>query len=197
MAATFHPQVYRGSATAAAAGNCNAGATPTKSSSRYSSQHRVFSTSKSVQDEYNEQQQGEDSDDQGEDDEEESSYYYSSASSMESQLPCHGLQNIHNNYPLHPASTRQCVLRAITAAQYAEMVYQHATVKTGEAVLFPWLHGADFAGSQQAANFGYVNGNRAATPRWAAIILKQSITQTVQADLFLPCFSRLPSFLTP
>lgn len=159
MAATFHPQVYRGSASATVS---NAGATPTKNRHIGTTSIKSSRESKSVQDEYNEQQR-----EYSEDEDEDESYYYSSSSSQQQELPCHGLQNNHNTYPLHPASTPSCVLRAITAQQYAEMVFKHATAKTGEAVLFPWMHGADFAGSQQAANFGYVNGNRAATPRWA------------------------------
>jgi len=75
----------------------------------------------------------------------------------------YGLQHPKEDlpYPSHPANSR---VKIISAHQYYELQAQELAQETPENVLFPWLHGADQRGTQQAYYFGYGSGGLK-TPR--------------------------------
>ncbi|GAA99812.1 hypothetical protein E5Q_06515 [Mixia osmundae IAM 14324] len=57
----------------------------------------------------------------------------------------------------------------LTAKQYAYLASQAPCLETPEHVVFDWLHGADQAGTQQAAYFGYTGNKRAPVPRFRGL----------------------------
>lgn len=176
MAATFHPQVYRGAAAAAQAtaasgsnGHVKVAAAATASTAAYSHSYAPITVPRKPDC---------------------------------SSLPVHGLANlVATNYPLHPASSKHGhesdSFRLISADQYAGIVYAHSSLKTGEEHLFPWLHGADFPGTQQAANFGYFNGEMPRTPRCVCCCLRASLRATDLTLFFRFCYSRHSRLLLP
>jgi len=141
MAATFHPQVFRGAATA----------TPSKTE-RISTPSTVPVDSSPLLPLQSQSTKA------------------NHPSTSTSNAPSFGLQTDPALFPLHPSScnpssSEENPFRTISADDYAVLVAQHAQIRVDHRVLFPWLHGADFANSAQAANFGYVNGNREPVPR--------------------------------
>jgi dual specificity MAP kinase phosphatase len=62
----------------------------------------------------------------------------------------YGLAVDPNSYPVHPTASG---IRLLTAKQYAELAAQDLTRDTPEHEVFPWLHGADRVGSNQAIYF--------------------------------------------
>ena len=72
----------------------------------------------------------------------------------------HGLQHVED-YPSHPANPE---IKVLSAAQYHSLQAQESVLETPESILFPWLHGADQRGTQQAYYFGYGTGGLK-TPR--------------------------------
>ena len=146
MATTFHPQVYRGQAGPSAA-------PPVFSSERVQSRSTSPSSSSYTH--------------SGRSTPLTSTSSHSSHAQSYAHLPSYGLKPPSHDYPLHPSSEPNCEFKLITAKQYAELAYEHASKsgKLDERVLFPWLHGADARGSAQAANFGFVNGKGCEVPR--------------------------------
>jgi hypothetical protein len=62
----------------------------------------------------------------------------------------HGLVIDPDHYPVHPSTPG---VRLLTAKQYARLAAQDLTRDTPERQVFPWLHGADRLGSNQAIYF--------------------------------------------
>lgn len=85
-------------------------------------------------------------------------------SSKVSKSHVHGLRHVEE-YPSHPSNPE---IKVLSAAQYYSLQAQESVLETPESVLFPWLHGADQRGTQQAYYFGYGSGGLK-TPRYVNV----------------------------
>jgi len=75
------------------------------------------------------------------------------ASSPPSAQDVHGLVIDPQDYPTAFDGDER--IRLMSADDYAKLAGQEIALHSPETVLFPWLHGADEAGTQQAAYFGF------------------------------------------
>ena len=75
------------------------------------------------------------------------------ASSPPAETEVHGLVIDPQDYPTAFDGDER--IRLMSADDYARLAGQEIALHSPENVLFPWLHGADEAGTQQAAYFGF------------------------------------------
>lgn len=96
----------------------------------------------------------------------------SSASNAGASSPAAGLNLNPAQFPLYSTLPNVHPIRVITAQQYAQIQHEYTSLALPEKVLMPWSHlGADIAGTNAAAYFGFARGDAAAAPKSVPLLL--------------------------